>query len=185
MHGGFEVWLLNGCGPNLCFPKAFRQSTKFPRRKSDVVSPYFHDGKFDIALPQVSQIVTIRPEGGEQVYIYIHHAQCQHIEQESKCLRPQSIALPFLLALRRTCLSSILPRSVCLHAKERTRNQQTSNGKKKMRKAYERGIKPISMIDMVSRETRKQANKREGKQARKQIEGGVHEGQMQVQIECL
>ena len=28
--GGFEVWLLNGCGPNLCFPKAFEQSTKFP-----------------------------------------------------------------------------------------------------------------------------------------------------------
>ena len=47
-----------------------------------------------------------------------------------------------------------------------------------MRKAYERGIKPISMIDMVSRETRKQANKREGKQARKQIKGGVHKGQM-------
>ena len=22
----------------------------------------------------------------EQVYIYIHHAQCKHIEQESKCL---------------------------------------------------------------------------------------------------
>ena len=25
---------------------------------------------------------------GEQVYIYIHHAQCKHIEQESKCLHP-------------------------------------------------------------------------------------------------
>ena len=25
---------------------------------------------------------------GEQVYIYIHHAQCKHTEQESKCLHP-------------------------------------------------------------------------------------------------
>ena len=25
---------------------------------------------------------------GEQVYIYIHHAQCKHTEQESKCLNP-------------------------------------------------------------------------------------------------
>ena len=27
-------------------------------------------------------------ERDEQVYIYIHHAQCKHIEQESKCLHP-------------------------------------------------------------------------------------------------
>ena len=32
MMGGFEVWLLNRCGPNLCFPKAFEQSTRFPRQ---------------------------------------------------------------------------------------------------------------------------------------------------------
>ena len=32
--GGFEVWLLNGCGPNLCFPKAFEQSARFPWQKS-------------------------------------------------------------------------------------------------------------------------------------------------------
>ena len=25
---------------------------------------------------------------GEQVYIYIHHVQCKHTEQESKCLHP-------------------------------------------------------------------------------------------------
>ena len=24
---GFEVWLLKGCGPNLCFPMAFKPST--------------------------------------------------------------------------------------------------------------------------------------------------------------
>ena len=25
---------------------------------------------------------------GEHVYIYIHHEQCKHTEQESKCLHP-------------------------------------------------------------------------------------------------
>ena len=29
MHGGFKVWLLNRCGPNLCFPKAFRKVPDF------------------------------------------------------------------------------------------------------------------------------------------------------------
>ena len=46
-----------------------------------------------------------------------------------------------------------------------------------MQGAYERGIKQISMIDMASKETRKQANKREGKQVKKKTEGGVREGQ--------
>ena len=47
-----------------------------------------------------------------------------------------------------------------------------------MQRAYERGIKQISMIDMAIKEIRKQANKQEGKQARKQTKGGVCEGQM-------
>ena len=29
MHGGFEVWFLNGCGPNLYFPKAFGKVPDF------------------------------------------------------------------------------------------------------------------------------------------------------------
>ena len=48
----------------------------------------------------------------------------------------------------------------------------------KMHRACESGIKQISMIDMASKEKRKQENKREGKQARKQKKGGVHEEQM-------
>jgi len=44
MHGGFEVWLLNGCGPNLYFLKAFGQSIRFPWWKSGNMSPYFCDG---------------------------------------------------------------------------------------------------------------------------------------------
>ena len=48
--------------------------------------------------------------------------------------------------------------------------------KEKMQRAYERGIKQISMIDMASKETRKHVNKQEGKQGRKQTKGGVHEG---------
>ena len=47
-----------------------------------------------------------------------------------------------------------------------------------MQRAYERGIKQISMIDMASRETRMQANKQKGKQARKQTKGGVRKRQM-------
>ena len=41
---GFKVLLLNGYGPSLCFPKAFKQSAKFPWRKSDDMSPYFRNG---------------------------------------------------------------------------------------------------------------------------------------------
>ena len=36
--------------------------------------------------------------------------------------------------------------------------------KEKIQSAYERGIKQISMIDMASKETRNQANKRKSKQ---------------------
>ena len=62
--------------------------------------------------------------------------------------------------------------------------------KEKMQRVYERGIKQINMVDMANKETRKQANKREGKQARKQsnkqkgkqarkrAKGGVPEGKM-------
>ena len=50
--------------------------------------------------------------------------------------------------------------------------------KEKIQRAYEKGIKHISMVDMTSKETRKQANKQEDKQAKRQIKGGVHGGQM-------
>ena len=70
------------------------------------------------------------------------------------------------------------PHTICAHSKVGTKNQQTSNGKKEMRRAYERGKKQISMIDMASKETRKQPNKQKGKQVRKQTKGGVCEGQM-------
>ena len=29
MHEGFEVWLLNGCGLNLCFPRALSKAPDF------------------------------------------------------------------------------------------------------------------------------------------------------------
>ena len=50
--------------------------------------------------------------------------------------------------------------------------------KEKMQRAYEKGIKQISMIDMAIKEIRKQAKKQEGKQARKQIKCGVRKGKM-------
>ena len=49
---------------------------------------------------------------------------------------------------------------------------------KETRRAYERGIKQIIMVDMASKETKKKTNKREDKEARKQIKCGVCEGQM-------
>lgn len=44
--GALHVWglsglVLNGCGPNLCFLKAFEQNTRFPWWKSSDMSPYF------------------------------------------------------------------------------------------------------------------------------------------------
>ena len=62
--------------------------------------------------------------------------------------------------------------------KDKDKKPTNEQWKEKMQRAYERGIKQISMIDMANKETRKQANKREGEQARKQIKGGVREGQM-------
>ena len=52
---------------------------------------------------------------------------------------------------------------MCVHAKPKTINQQTSNEKKKVQRAYGRGIKWTNVIDMASIETRMRANKREGK----------------------
>ena len=54
--------------------------------------------------------------------------------------------------------------SVCVHVKAKTRSQQTSNGRKKMQRVYEKGIKQISVMGMASKEARKQANKRKDKQ---------------------
>ena len=64
---------------------------------------------------------------------------------------------------------------VCTY-KGKNKKPTDKQWKEKMQGAYERGIKQISMIDMAIKETRKQVNKREGKQARKQTKGGVREG---------
>ena len=107
-------------------------------------------------------------------------------------------SLPFLLVPRRPCPNFMCPRSMCVHAKAMIRNQQTSNGRKKMQRACEKGIKQIGMVDMANiaygrrhdkpqdkqtdrkarRQTGKQANKKEDKQAKRQTKGGVHGGQM-------
>ena len=73
MHRGFEVWLLNGCGLNLFFPKASRQSTRFSQRKSSDITPYFRGGiSHRFALGDMN--CNNHTERGKQVYIYIHHA---------------------------------------------------------------------------------------------------------------
>ena len=90
MHGGFEVWLLKGCGPNLCFPKAFGQSTRFPKQTSGDMSPYFVAEIRHCFALGVDMDYDNHTKRGKHVYIYIytHHAQCKHIEKESKCLHP-------------------------------------------------------------------------------------------------
>ena len=85
----------------------------------------------------------------------------------STCSHPRPF---FLLALGKPCPSSMCPRSMC---KGKDKKPVDKQWKEKMQKAYERGIKQISMIDMASKETRKKTNKREGKQARKKTKGGV------------
>ena len=75
---------------------------------------------------------------------------------------------------------------MCVHAEAKTKKLADKQWKEKMQRAYEKGIKQISMIDMASKEIRKLANKWEGKQANKkedkQAKGkkkdGVHEGLM-------
>ena len=59
------------------------------------------------------------------------------------------------------------PHTICAHSKVGTKNQQTSNGKKEMRRAYERSKKQISMIDMASKEMRKQARRKTNGKANK------------------
>ena len=91
----------------------------------------------------------------------------------STCLRLR----PFCLCLGDRALSpsTLTP---CVYMQRQRQELENKQWKEKMQRVYERSIKKISMIDMASKETRKQANKREGKQVRKQTKGGVREGRM-------
>ena len=83
----------------------------------------------------------------------------------STCLHP----CPFYLHLGDHALvPCILASCVYMHRQEQ--ETKTSNGKKEMCRACERGIKQTNMIAMASKETRKQA--------RRQTKGAVHRGQM-------
>ena len=89
---GFEVWLLNGCGLNLCFLKAFRQILDF-HGENPTTCHLLSWWKLGITLPQVTWIVTIAPKGASRyIYMCIHHAQSKHTEQGNKCLHPQRMA---------------------------------------------------------------------------------------------
>ena len=90
----------------------------------------------------------------------------------STCSHPR----PFCLCLGDRALA---PCVLALFVYRQRQRQETSRQamEGKIQRAYERGIKQISMIDMARKETRKRANKREGKEARKQTKGGVRKGQ--------
>ena len=88
MHGGFEIWLLNGWGPNLCFPKAFGKVPDFHSKNPATHHLTFvAEIKHRFALGEMDCDNHIKM-GGVGIYIYIRHAQCKHEEQESKCLHP-------------------------------------------------------------------------------------------------
>ena len=78
MHGGFEVWLLNGCGPNLCFPKAFRKVLDFYGENPATCHLTF--------APEIRHRFVLgdmnydnHTRRGEQIYIYIvHNASTQN-----------------------------------------------------------------------------------------------------------
>ena len=77
--GGFEVWLLNRCGPNLYFPKAFGKVPNFHGENPATCHLTFTtEIRHRFALGDMD--CDNHTERGEQVYIYIHHAQCKHIE---------------------------------------------------------------------------------------------------------
>ena len=69
---------------------------------------------------------------------------------------------------------------VCTY-KGKQKKPANKQWKEKMQRAYKRGIKQISVIDMASKETRKLVNKRTRKKTNKQKgkqKDGVHEGLM-------
>ena len=76
---GFEFWLLNGCGCNLCFPKAFRQILDFHCKNLATCHLTFAtEIRHRLALGDIDY--DNHTKRGKQVYVYIHHAQCKHTE---------------------------------------------------------------------------------------------------------
>ena len=66
---------------------------------------------------------------------------------------------------------------MCVHAKANTKKLADKQWKERMQRVCERGIKQISMIDIVSMQESKQMSKK-GKQVRKQTKDGVCKRQM-------
>ena len=72
---GFEVWLLNGCGLNLCFPKSFKQILDF-HGENLVTCHLTFVAEIRHRFTTDDMDCDNHTGRGEQVYIYIHHAQC-------------------------------------------------------------------------------------------------------------
>ena len=82
-----------------------------------------------------------------------------------------------LLAPGRLCPSSKRPRSMCVHAKAKTKNQQTSNGRKRCKEHMKRH--KVDKHDRHGKQRSKKASKQaKGKQPTEQTKGGAREGQM-------
>ena len=66
---------------------------------------------------------------------------------------------------------------MCVHAKVKTRKQQTSNGKKRCKEHMKR-YKADKHDRHGNQRNNKASKQAKRQQARKQTKGGVHEGQM-------
>ena len=73
MHGGFEVWLLNECDPNLWFAKAFGKVPDFhSENPATCYLTFAVEIRHRFALGDMD--CDNHTGRREQVYIYIHHA---------------------------------------------------------------------------------------------------------------
>ena len=73
---GFEVWLLNGCGLNLCFPNSFRQILDF-HGENLVTCHLTFAAEFRHCFALGDMDCDNHIGRAEQVYIYIYtHTSC-------------------------------------------------------------------------------------------------------------
>ena len=79
MHRGFEV-------PIYAFLRHSGEMPNFRKNPATCHLTFVAEIRHCLALGDMD--CDNHAKRGEHVYIYIHHAQCKHTEQESKCLLP-------------------------------------------------------------------------------------------------
>ena len=120
----------------------------------------------------ISNTNHLREKGGEEgrgLKEYIIEGKKLN-PKPNDCIR---LAYVHMLTPGKLCLSSMCPRSICVHAKEKIRNQQTSKGRKKCRE-HRKGHK-ADRHDRHGKHRNKDASKQvrrqTSKKAKKQAKG--------------